>query len=157
MKIHELPGDPGRKQPRKRIGRGEGSGHGKTAGKGNKGHQARSGGTQKGPQFEGGQMPITRRLPKFGFTNIFRTEYEGVNVTELDAVFADGEVVDRAALEAHRLVRTNNPVKILGNGEIKVRLEVHADAFSKSAIEKIEAAGGKAVKIEKKVAPVAEK
>ncbi len=142
MKIHELPGDPGRRQKRKRIGRGEASGQGKTAGKGHKGHQARSGGTKKPSYFEGGQMPIARRLPKFGFTNIFRVEYEVVNLSSLEKSFEAGAVVDVEALRAARLVRTTKPVKVLANGEITKALTVKVDAFSKTASEKIAAAGG---------------
>lgn len=141
MKIHELPGDPGRKQKRKRLGRGHGSGHGKTSGKGHKGQQARSGGGTKVP-FKGGQMPLTRAIPKFGFKNPFRTEYEIVNLSSLEKKFEDGATVDKQALKESRLVRTDQPVKILGNGDIKKKLSVVADKFSKSAREKIEAAGG---------------
>jgi large subunit ribosomal protein L15 len=142
MKIHELPGDPGRLQKRKRVGRGEGSGLGKTSGKGHKGHQARSGGTKKPSYFEGGQMPLPRRIPKFGFTNIFRVEYEVVNLTALDNSFEAGAVVDVEALKAARLVRTTKPVKILANGTITKPLTIKANAFSKTASEKIAAAGG---------------
>ena len=143
MKLHELPGDPGMKQKKKRVGRGEGSGLGKTSGRGHKGKQARSG-SGKGGYFEGGQMPLIRRLPKFGFTNPFRVEYEAVNVAALEEKFEAGAVIDRKALEAVRLVRTNKPIKILGNGEISKSLTIKADAFSKSATEKITAAGGTA-------------
>ncbi|MCB2155403.1 50S ribosomal protein L15 [bacterium] len=143
MKLHELPGDPGMKQKKKRLGRGEGSGRGKTAGKGHKGKQARSG-SGKGPYFEGGQMPLIRRIPKFGFSNPFRVEYEAVNVAALEKKFEAGATVDRAALEAAKLVRTSKPVKVLGNGEISKALTIKANAFSKSAAEKIAAAGGTA-------------
>jgi large subunit ribosomal protein L15 len=142
MKIHELPGDPGRRQKRKRLGRGEGSGHGKTSGKGHKGHQARSGGTKKPSYFEGGQMPLPRRIPKFGFKNPFRVEYEVVSVSSLEKAFEAGSVVDIEALKAARLVRTTKPVKILANGELTKALTVKANAFSKTASEKISAAGG---------------
>lgn len=142
MKIHQLPADPGARQKRKRIGRGESSGRGKTAGKGHKGAQARSGG-MKGSHFEGGQMPLLRRIPKFGFTNIFRTEYEGVNVSALEKKFEAGAVVDIEALRAARLVRGKGPVKILGNGALGKALTVKAHAFSQSAGEKIANAGGK--------------
>lgn len=141
MRIHELPGDPGRKQKRKRVGRGEGSGLGRTSGKGNKGKKARSG-SGKTTGFEGGQMPLLRRLPKFGFNNPFRVEYEVVNIAALEAAFDSGSTVDIAALRAARLVRTYMPVKILGNGDIKKKLTVKANAFSSSAEEKIKAAGG---------------
>jgi len=143
MKIHELPADPGARQKRKRRGRGEGSGLGKTAGHGHKGLQARSGHSHP-VHFEGGQMPIARRIPKFGFNNIFRKEYEAVNVSSLEKTFEAGAVVDREALQAARLVRTNKPVKILGNGELTKSFTVKADGFSRSAQEKIAAAGGTA-------------
>ena len=143
MKIHELPGDPGRRQKRKRIGRGEGSGQGKTAGKGHKGQKARSGGGVPA-YFEGGQMPLTRRIPKFGFNNIFRKEYEVVNLASLDKKFEAGAVVGVEELRKARLVRSRKPVKILGNGQITKALTVKADAFSDSAREKITAAGGTA-------------
>lgn len=141
MKIHELPGDPGRKEKRKRVGRGEGSGLGRTAGKGNKGKNARSG-SGKTTGFEGGQMPLLRRLPKFGFHNPFRVAYEVVNLAALDKNFQAGAVVDVEALRAARLVRTNKPVKVLGNGELTKALVVKVNAFSTSAEEKIRNAGG---------------
>lgn len=141
MKIHELPADPGARQKRKRVGRGEGSGLGKTAGKGNKGAQSRQGYSRKA-YFEGGQVPLIRRIPKFGFHNKFRRAFEAVNIADLDKKFDAGATVDLDALRAARLVRTNKPVKILGNGEISKALVVKANAFSKSAEEKIAAAGG---------------
>ncbi|MBI5154958.1 50S ribosomal protein L15 [Candidatus Poribacteria bacterium] len=145
MKIHELPGDPGRQQKRKRVGRGRGSGHGGTSGAGHKGSQARSGRGKRGSSYEGGQIPLIRRLPKFGFDNTqFGTEYEAVNVCQLQKAFEAGAVVDRAAMKAARIVRTSNPVKILGNGSLDKALTIKADAFSKSAAEKIAAAGGTA-------------
>jgi len=143
MKIHELPGDPGRTEKRKRVGRGEGSGLGRTAGKGNKGKNARSG-SGKTTGFEGGQMPLLRRLPKFGFNNPFRVAYEVVNLAALDKQFAAGATVDVEALRAARLVRTNKPVKVLGNGELTKALVVKVNAFSASAEEKIRNAGGTA-------------
>ena len=155
MKIHELPGDPGRQQKRKRVGRGEGSGLGKTAGKGHKGAQARAGAT-KGKGFEGGQMPLIRRIPKFGFKNPFRVEYEPVNLSSLEAKFESGATVGVEELKAARLVRTNKPVKILGNGDLSKSLTVKAHAFSKSAAEKISAAGGSTETIEAKKAESAE-
>lgn len=143
MKLHELPGDPGAKQKKKRLGRGEGSGLGKTSGKGHKGKQARSG-SGKGPYFEGGQMPLIRRIPKFGFSNPFRVEYEAVNLSDLEKKFEAGATVDRETLEAARLVRTSKPYKILGKGDLNKSLTVKANAFSKTASEKIVAAGGTA-------------
>ena len=125
-----------------RRGRGHGSGNGKTAGKGHKGQKARSGAPR--PGFEGGQMPLTRRLPKRGFNNIFATKYAAINVSDLN-VFEDGAVVDEAAIVAAGLVKkTLDGIKILGNGELQKKLTVNAKAFSASAKQKIEAAGGKA-------------
>ena len=126
-----------------RRGRGHGSGNGKTAGKGHKGQNARSGGGVR-PGFEGGQMPLTRRLPKRGFNNIFATKYAAINVSDLN-VFEDGAVVDEAAIVAAGLVKkTLDGIKILGNGELQKKLTVNAKAFFASAKQKIEAAGGKA-------------
>lgn len=145
MKIHELGKDPGRLQSRKRVGRGEGSGHGKTSGAGHKGSQARSGrGKGYGGSFEGGQMPLQRRLPKRGFTNINRERVDLVNLETLDR-FEAGTVVDMSALVAVGKVRTKaTKVKILGTGAITKGLTVKAHAFSASAKAAIEAAGGKA-------------
>ncbi|MCQ2462207.1 MAG: 50S ribosomal protein L15 [Clostridia bacterium] len=143
MKLHELaPAEP--KKARKRIGRGPASGQGKTAGKGHKGQKARAGrGMRAG--FEGGQMPLQRRIPKRGFVNIFATEYAIVNVASLDKAFADGETVTIDALVEKGLVKkVLDGVKVLGNGEITKNLTVQANAFSASAKQKIEAAGGKA-------------
>ncbi len=144
MKLHELAPAEGSKKEHFRVGRGHGSGNGKTAGKGHKGQNARSGGGVR-PGFEGGQMPLYRRLPKRGFNNArFATNYAIVNVSDLD-VFEDGAVVDAAALVESGLVNDQcDGIKILGNGEIFKKLTVHAAAFSQSAKEKIEAAGGKA-------------
>lgn len=141
MKIHNLPGDPGRQQKRKRLGRGHGSGHGKTSGKGHKGLQARSGGSVT-VAFKGGQMPLTRALPKFGFKNPFRVEYEVVNLSSLEKSFEAGATVDAEAMAKARLVRTGKPVKVLANGAITKALKVKAHKFSGSAREKIEGAGG---------------
>lgn len=125
-----------------RRGRGHGSGNGKTAGKGHKGQKARSGAPR--PGFEGGQMPLYRRLPKRGFTNIWGTEYTIVNVDDLNK-FEAGTVVNQALLEEAGVVKqVKDGIKILGEGELKVALTVQADKFSKTAAEKIEAAGGKA-------------
>lgn len=143
MKLYELSPAAGSVKDVKRIGRGHGSGNGKTAGKGHKGQNARSGGGVR-PGFEGGQMPMTRRIPKRGFNNIFATKYSVVNVSDLDQ-FVDGTVVDTDLLKASGLIKkTNDGVKILGNGELTKNLTVKAAAFSASAKEKIEKAGGKA-------------
>ena len=143
MKLFELSPADGSVKDVKRIGRGHGSGNGKTAGKGHKGQNARSGGGVR-PGFEGGQMPMTRRIPKRGFNNIFATKYSVVNVSDLDQ-FVDGTVVDADLLKASGLIRkTNDGVKILGNGKLTKNLTVKAAAFSASAKEKIEKAGGKA-------------
>lgn len=143
MKIHELGKDPGRVQKRTRRGRGEASGLGKTSGYGHKGSQARSGrGKGYGSGFEGGQMPLVRRVPKRGFTNIFRKEVDIINLDTLEQ-FEAGSTVDVEALKAAGKVRRSaNIVKVLGNGEFSRKLTVKAHRFSKSAREKIEAAGG---------------
>ena len=143
MKLHELSPNPGSTRDVKRIGRGHGSGHGKTAGKGHKGQNARSGGGVR-PGFEGGQTTLARRIPKRGFNNIFATEYAVVNVADLDR-FVDGTVVDTELLIASGLIKKElDGVKVLGNGELTKNLTVKAAAFSASAKEKIEKAGGKA-------------
>ena len=142
MKLHELSPVPGSNKDVFRKGRGHGSGNGKTAGKGHKGQKARSGAKQ--PGFEGGQMPLARRVPKRGFVNIFATHYATVNVSDLEK-FEDGAVVDaQALLDAGILKKTLDGVKVLGNGEITKKLTVNCAAFSGSAKEKIEKAGGKA-------------
>ena len=143
MKLHELSPAPGSVRASKRIGRGHGSGQGKTAGKGHKGQKARAGRGMR-PGFEGGQMPLQRRVPKRGFTNIFATQYAVVNVGSLN-VFEDGAVVDTDALKNAGLVKkTYDGVKLLGNGSVEKKLTVKAAAFSEAAKAKIEAAGGKA-------------
>jgi len=143
MNLHELSPAPGSNPKAYRKGRGHGSGNGKTAGRGQKGQWARSGGGVR-VGFEGGQMPLTRRLPKRGFNNIFATKYAAINVSDLN-VFEDGAVVDEAAIVAAGLVKkTLDGIKILGNGELQKKLTVNAKAFSASAKQKIEAAGGKA-------------
>jgi large subunit ribosomal protein L15 len=143
MRLHELKAPPGRSRSKKRKGRGAATGQGKTAGRGMNGQNSRSGGgTRLG--FEGGQMPLYRRIPKRGFTNIWRTEYETVNVGALD-VFDDGAEVTREALIEKGLVRkSKNGLKILGDGDLSKKLTVKADKFSKTAAGKIEAAGGAA-------------
>ena len=144
MNLHDLSPAEGSKKARKRIGRGPASGQGKTAGKGHKGQKARSGGGVR-PGFEGGQMPLQRRVPKRGFVNIFRTEYATVNVADLEARFDDGATVDVDAIVASGLLKkTLDGVKVLGNGEITKKLDVKVNAFSETAKAKIEAAGGKA-------------
>ena len=143
MKLHELSPAPGSVRDVKRIGRGHGSGQGKTAGKGHKGQKARSGGGVR-PGFEGGQMPLQRRVPKRGFNNIFATPYVAINVAALNK-FEDGAVVNVEALQNAGIVKNApNGVKILGNGKIEKKLTVQVAAFSESAKAKIEAAGGKA-------------
>ncbi len=143
MKIHELTPALDSNKASKRIGRGHGSGNGKTAGKGHKGQNARSGGGVR-IGFEGGQMPLARRIPKRGFNNIFATKYAVVNVSDLNK-FKEGTVVDTELLVAAGLVKkASDSVKVLGNGELTVNLTVKAAKFSQSAIEKIEKAGGKA-------------
>ncbi|MCA1581151.1 MAG: 50S ribosomal protein L15 [Acidobacteria bacterium] len=141
MGIHDLRPAPGATHSRKRLGRGPGSGHGKTAGRGNKGQRSRSGYRhQRG--FEGGQMPLHRRVPKRGFTNIFRVEYDIVNLSDLDR-FEAGQAVNPETLAGMRLARKNRRVKILGDGEIGKALTISAHKFSASAQAKIEAAGGR--------------
>ena len=143
MKLHELHPAEGSTSAPKRLGRGSGSGLGKTSGKGHKGAKARSGGGKR-PGFEGGQMPLYRRVPKRGFNNVFGTEYAEVNVERLEA-FEDGAVVDAAALLEARIIRKElDGVKILGGGELTRKLTVKAAKFTASAKEKIEAVGGKA-------------
>ena len=143
MKLHELSPVPGSTKAAFRKGRGAGSGNGKTAGKGHKGQKARSGGSIR-PGFEGGQMPLQRRIPKRGFVNIFATLYVTINVSDLNR-FEDGAVVDAQALiDAGLLKKTLDGVKVLGRGEITKKLTVNVAAFSASAKQKIEAAGGKA-------------
>ena len=143
MKLNELSPAPGSVKKAFRVGRGNGSGAGKTAGKGHKGQNARSGGGVR-PGFEGGQMPLQRRVPKRGFVNIFATRYEAINVDQLNR-FEDGSVVDEAAIVGAGLVKnTRDGIKILGRGEITKKLTVKVAAFSEGAKSKIEAAGGKA-------------
>ena len=143
MKLHELSPAPGSVKETKRIGRGHGSGQGKTAGKGHKGQNARSGGGVR-PGFEGGQTALARRIPKRGFNNIFRTNYAEVNVSDLER-FVDGTVVDFELLKATGIVKKElDGVKILGNGELTKNLTVKAAKFTAAAKAKIEKAGGKA-------------
>ena len=142
MKLHELKPAIGSTTAPKRLGRGVGSGLGKTSGKGHKGAKARSGGGKR-PGFEGGQMPLTRRLPKRGFTNIYRKEYAAVNVSALEC-FEDGATVNAEALKEAGLVKKFlSGVKILGGGELTKKLTVSVDKVTESAKQKIEAIGGK--------------
>lgn len=143
MKLHDLKPTPGSTKKKTRVGRGIAAGKGKTAGRGIKGQGARSGGG-KGPYFEGGQLPLVRRLPfKRGFTNIFRIEYQEVNVSDLEARFDAGAEVTPETLSAIGLVRDGDkPVVVLGGGELTKKLDVKAHRFSKSALEKIVGAGG---------------
>ena len=143
MKLHELQPAEGSTTAKKRLGRGTGSGLGKTSGKGHKGAKARSGGGKR-PGFEGGQMPLYRRVPKKGFTNIFGVDYAAVNVERLE-VFEDGAVVDAQALKDAGIIKKELAgVKIMGNGELTKKLTVKANKFTAAAKEKIEALGGKA-------------
>lgn len=143
MRLHELKIAEGSTKAPKRVGRGQGTGQGKTAGRGMNGQNSRSGGGVR-LGFEGGQMPLYRRLPKRGFTNHFAKEYAEINVKDLNR-FEDGTVVDCAALlEAGLVKQVKDGVKVLGNGELTKKVTVKAEKFSKSAVAKIEAAGGKA-------------
>jgi large subunit ribosomal protein L15 len=142
MKLHELKPAAGSRKPRKRVGRGPGSGTGKTAGRGHNGQKSRSG-YKRRYSFEGGQMPLARRLPKRGFTNIFRKTYRTVNVERLNS-FEAGSVIDIEAMQLAGVLRKGRTdVKVLGNGDIGVALTVRAHKFTRTAAEKIEAAGGK--------------
>jgi large subunit ribosomal protein L15 len=144
MQLHDLSPAPGSRKNRKRVGRGRASGQGTTSGRGNKGQGSRAGGT-KGPGFEGGQMPLQRRIPKLpGFKNRFRKEYVPINVGRLEAAFAAGDIVDVAALVDKGLVKSVKvAVKVLGDGELTKALTVKVDKVSASAADKIAAAGGK--------------
>lgn len=147
MKLNELKPAPGSKKEKRRVGRGVGSGMGKTSTRGQTGQKSRSGGGVR-PGFEGGQMPLSRRLPKRGFTNIFAKEYSIVNVSDLNR-FEDGTEITAELLKEQRLIRQIlDGVKILGNGEITKKLTVKAAKFTKTATEKIVAAGGTAEVVE---------
>jgi large subunit ribosomal protein L15 len=142
MKLNELSPPPGSRKARKRLGRGVGSGTGKTAGRGTKGHNSRSGGGVR-PGFEGGQMPIHRRLPKRGFTNIFKKEYAVINIRDLerfesDSVIGEGELIRSGLIKGKR-----EGIKLLGHGDVKRPLTIKVNKVSKAAVKKIEAAGGK--------------
>jgi large subunit ribosomal protein L15 len=150
MKLHELSPAKGSKHSKKRVGRGPGSGLGKTAGKGEKGQKSRSGYARR-PGFEGGQMPLLRRVPKRGFTNIWKVEFAVINVSDL-ATLSEGSDTEGAItpeiLAERGLVRGGRPVKVLGNGELSKALTVSAHKFSGSARAKIEAAGGRCEELE---------
>lgn len=143
MDLSELRPPKGSRKKTKRIGRGVGSGHGKTSCRGHKGQNSRSGGGVP-PWFEGGQMPIQRRLPKRGFTNIFRTKYNIVNLKDLEKIDAEGPITSEL-LRKNGLVKRKGLIKVLGEGSLTKPLTVHAGKFSQSALKKIEEAGGKAV------------
>ena len=143
MKLHDLRPDPGSHKRKRRVGRGISAGQGKTAGRGTKGQKSRTGGG-KGRYFEGGQLPLVRRLPfKRGFTNVFRIEYQEVNLEKIQEAFKSGDKVNPETLAAHRLIKyVDRPVVILGDGDIKKKLAVSVHRLSKSARTKIEEAGG---------------
>jgi large subunit ribosomal protein L15 len=142
MKLHELKSAPGSRKAPKRVGRGTGSGLGRNAGRGENGQKARSGGGVR-VGFEGGQMPLFRRIPKRGFINIFAKEYSQINVERLN-IFEDGaEITPQLLLDKKIIKKSKNGLKILGNGELNKKLTVKAAKFTKAAAEKIEAAGGK--------------
>lgn len=142
MKLHELSPAPGSKHTRKRVGRGIGSGMGKTSTRGHKGQWARSGGGVR-PGFEGGQNPLYRRLPKRGFKNLNRKEFAIVNLDDLNKFAAGTEVTPELLLESGTVKNPKDGIKILGNGELTVQLTVKANKFSQTAVDKIQAAGGK--------------
>jgi large subunit ribosomal protein L15 len=142
VRLHEIR-SPEQKEKPKRIGRGIGSGHGKTSTRGHKGQKSRSGGGVR-PGFEGGQMPIYRRLPKRGFTNIFKKEYEIINVEDLNVFEDNTKITPELLLERRIIKKIGDGVKVLGRGDISIKVDVVAHAFSKTAKEKIESAGGKA-------------
>lgn len=146
MKLHTISSSKGATKTKKRIGRGQGSGRGGTSTKGHKGQQSRSGATYR-PWFEGGQMPLQRRIPKFGFKNRFRVEYNVINLDTLEeyAVAYPGEVIDHDFLVKHgRISKTKDLVKVLGRGELKAKVEVKLNKYSQSAKAAIEAVGGSA-------------
>ncbi|MCL5878257.1 MAG: 50S ribosomal protein L15 [Deltaproteobacteria bacterium] len=142
MNLSTLKKPEGMTTQRKRIGRGTGSGFGKTAGKGHKGHNARSGGGVK-PDFEGGQMPLKRRMPKYGFVNTNRVQYQVINMKAFE-IFSDNEEVSIEKMVEKGMIKGNKPVVILGNGDIHKKLVIYAHRFSQQAKQKIETAGGKA-------------
>ncbi|MBW1816431.1 MAG: 50S ribosomal protein L15 [Deltaproteobacteria bacterium] len=141
MKIHELSPAKGARKARKRVGRGPGSGHGKTACRGHKGQKSRSGGGPR-PGFEGGQMPLQRRLPKRGFSNLFRKQYSVVNVRDLDRFEPNAQVDSEAFMERGLVKQVRDGVKLLGNGDISHPLQIKVHKVSRTARQKVEAAGG---------------
>ena len=146
MKLNEIKPPQNSKKKRKRLGRGDASGYGRTCGKGQDGQLSRSGAKRK-RGYEGGQMPLQRRVPKFGFTNIFKKKFQIINLDQIDK-FTEGEIVNKdSLLKTGILNKKNIDVKILGNGKITKPLTIEANAFSKSAMDKISEAGGKAVKV----------
>jgi large subunit ribosomal protein L15 len=149
MQLHDVHNGVQRRKKRKRVGRGIGSGHGKTSSKGHKGHASRQG-FKLDPLFEGGQMPLARRVPKRGFVNgAFKKSYAVVNLTELESTFEAGGVIDETAMRSSGLVKGHDfdGIKVLGDGNVSKRFEVHATKFSASAAAKIAAAGGKTVEV----------
>lgn len=144
MNLSDLRPAPGATRKRKRIGRGPGSGHGKTSGRGHKGRGARAGGNTP-PGYEGGQMPLQRRLPKHGFHNLFRQQFHVINLGQLEAHFEAGAVVDAESLRAQGLVhRVKHPIKVLAGGQLTKALTVKADKFSAAAVSRLQATGGTA-------------
>jgi len=142
MQLTDLKPVSGATKKRKRVGRGAGSGHGKTSCRGTKGQNSRSGG-RRPPWFEGGQMPLQRRLPKRGFTNIFKKQYEILNVSDLERLSLTEDVITEALLKEKKIIGNRGRLKVLGNGEINKKITIRAAVFSKSAREKIQAAGGR--------------
>lgn len=149
MKLHELKSPEQNRKKRKRVGRGQGSGRGEQSGRGHNGQKSRSGSKVK-PWFEGGQMPLQRRIPKFGFKNRFRTEYRPINVAAIAAYIEEGRLSEKVTfgdLVEQGLAGKNDRVKLLGNGEIDKKVEIEVHGFSGSAKKKVEAAGGKIIEI----------
>jgi len=142
MKLNELKPNEGAVKDKKRIGRGIGSGKGKTAGRGYKGQKSRSGDNRLSPYFEGGQTPIHMRVPKVGFRSPFKKEYSVINLSTLEKYFNDGDEITKESLLAKSLVKKGKPVKVLGMGDVTKKFKVKVDAISQSAKQKIEAAGG---------------
>ena len=149
MNLHELKAPASNKKNRKRVGRGQGSGRGEHSGRGHNGQNSRSGSKVK-PWFEGGQMPLQRRIPKFGFNNRFRTEYQALNVGKLAEFIEAGKLSEKVTFQDlvdQRLVKKRGLVKLLGNGDIDKKVEIEVHAYSTSAKEKVEAAGGSITEI----------
>lgn len=149
MKLHELKSPVPNKKKRKRVGRGQGSGIGEQSGRGHNGQKSRSGSKVK-PWFEGGQMPLQRRVPKFGFKNRFRVEYKAINLDRVVFFIEEGRLSEKITIKDlidQRIIHKNDRVKLLGDGELDKKLEIEVHAFSKAAKEKVEAAGGKIIEI----------